>query len=513
VEYYSNSEDESDHFEQISGHSSKCFSPKPNAKLGAPTKENTPPGFRPGKKSVYSSVPSSPARPIEKGSVYISASAPCSPLKPAGTPDLGSSRHMWKSASTEQSLRREMGAWKVKSMFEMPKLNPDGHSEMFVIEEARKQLKKTRSVLRPGKNKLNQGQLSMRVLNLPVDRNTPEDKLDECLVKLFDGASGFKTKPIVVKGRTVDAFSGTTLVRWLGSNMYMDSVEAVQFAQTALMNRGVFVSLSPKHQSFHAKKDVYYQLKIHDLSAPLNGCKFHLDSITDPVGLSQSLVTLAIRLLSENRTVTGGISFDTGRYTKTYLRLCVHSSRLQTVNLQAMTPQERSAFYINVYNVMAIHSRFAVGSECCEKVERKALSFKLYLIAQSTWGPEDIMTSLRGVFSKGPGGCHPILPCLLFDGSSRSAPIRPYDAADFSPECMPAALEEYLQRNVVIDSSRETVFLPRIFKEFVGDFGSTKKFFESLGVVMESRYLDQYADTLEIVYHDATYDRVRYCEQ
>jgi len=292
--------------------------------------------------------------------------------------------------------------------------------------------------------------------------------------------------------------------------LYLDAEESVQYAQTTLMNRGVFISLSAKHQSFHPKKDYYYAFKANDPVAPLNAVKFHLEEVLNPVGLSKSLVKLAAKMLDENRTIDGKIAFASGRNSKSYYKLSVLSARLQMVNLEAMSPQERSAFYINVYNAMCLHSRFASGMEPKEKVERKALSYKLYLIAQATWGPEDLLSSLRGVFAKGPAGCHPVLACLLFDGSDRTAPITAYDSSDFEGECLKASIAGFLQKNMTVDTLQQIVFLPKIFKTIGPDFGTTEKdIFMELANLTNSNYLRDYAELLEIRYYEPTFDRMQ----
>ncbi|PRP85498.1 hypothetical protein PROFUN_06867 [Planoprotostelium fungivorum] len=491
-DYFSASDDEQPEPEEVSSyHSSLAFSPKP---------------IRP--------VKNSPARDNQENQPpkqqLPPPTSPTSPMKNAPTPKVNMS--VRATHTPEMSLRRDFGSVKVK--FEMPKIAADGHSEAFDIQMARKHLKKSRSVLRTSKDRKKQEMLSMRVMNLPVDKSIAEDRVDDILVRLLEDAAGFKMKPTTYKGKTYESFSGEQLARWIGGNLYLDEKESIQFAQTALMNRGIFISLSGKHQSFHAKKDVFYAFKFHETIAPLNACKFHLEDVSDPVGLSKSLVMIAIRLLTENRTIDGKVAFDTGKSSKNYYRMAVLSARLQMVNLGAMTSQELSAFFVNVYNALSIHCRFADGREPAGKVERKSMNYRMYLISQSVWGLEDIMSSLRGVSSRGPyKGCHPVLPCLLFDGSDRSAHIVPYSTDDFSFEGLRSIISHHLEKNMHIDSSQELVFLPKIFKTIGPDFGpQTKNMFNSLSQLLDSKYLSQYADSLGVMYYENTFDRVRYVE-
>lgn len=114
-------------------------------------------------------------------------------------------------------------------------------------------------------------------------------------------------------------FIGNKLVQWLKRTLYMEDPAAIQYGQTGLMNRGVFRSLSSKHQSFHNRADIYYVFKVSflrifsefsanflwdfeidawQLSDPknmvLNNIKFHLEEVVDPLQLSQDIATRVI---------------------------------------------------------------------------------------------------------------------------------------------------------------------------------------------------------------------------
>eukprot|EP01117_Protostelium_nocturnum_P001513 TRINITY_DN1181_c0_g1_i1.p1 TRINITY_DN1181_c0_g1~~TRINITY_DN1181_c0_g1_i1.p1 ORF type:complete len:672 (+),score=268.07 TRINITY_DN1181_c0_g1_i1:2739-4754(+) len=412
-----------------------------------------------------------------------------------------------RSRSNSASSAIKKKELKGSNSFEMPSIKEDGTSHLFSIVETREALKKSRPFLFP-RDKKAEKLLSMRVMNLPIDESEDEYKIEECIVRLFDPVEGIKLK----KHKGLDCFTGSKMVNWLKSTLYLDSQESVQFAQTSLMNRGVFTSISSKHQSFHDKPDVYYRFKFHDQGYPiLNAVKFHLEEEREPVELSKNLLRKAMKLLDDCKSLDGRFYFTTVRSSKEYIRFCLQTTHLQTVNLSGMKPEERSAFYINVYNLLSIHARFALG-EPKNTLERKEIQNRKYLIAMSEFTLEDIKSCMRNLpNSKGPAGLRqPILLLYLFSGTDRSLPIRVIDPFDFTKEKVKRILGDFLYKNSLASAKGE-LWLPKIFKEIGPDFGTTKKEIAlAVGELIDSTYLSMYASQVELQYYEHSYERIRY---
>ncbi|PRP75741.1 hypothetical protein PROFUN_09165 [Planoprotostelium fungivorum] len=383
------------------------------------------------------------------------------------------------SISGRGALRRGTTVKNISSNpeFKMPDVKADGTTEVFDISEARAQLKKSRSLFWKDKKALHQEKLlSLRAVNMPVDDSINEQKIDDCIIKLLDPVDGIK----------LTKHKGTKLVLWLRRTLFLDMNAAVQFGQTGLMNRGVFHSLSSKHQSFHNKPDLYYVFKFHEpKNLVLNNMKFHLSEVTDPVGLSVSLVEKVVKILGDPRhtTIDGKFDFTSASRGKEYIRLALLSTQLQAVrrrgklaensraqlSVMELTPEERTAVYMNIYNTFYVQSRLSNP----ELKNEERPSGKRYFIGMTEWTMEHLTEAIRGHRgAKGPIGINlPIISCLLFDGSDDSAPIVPYRPEDLTEDRWTTTLGGYLKKSVVVKSPRQVV-LPRVFEAILQDYGS-----------------------------------------
>jgi len=335
-----------------------------------------------------------------------------------------------------------------------------------------------------------------------------EAEIDLIIRKLLNPIDGIKLK--TVKGISLPCFSGARLVKWIRSQGDADS----QKFATLLMERGIFhSSTNDRRQDFQCKKGIYYTFTIHNEERPLNACKTQTEEVIDAVGLSKRLVTLAASMMSECVT-PAGTDFSSVKKGSRFIDLCLMAAGLQEVYLCVMSPEERSAFYINIYNALALHSRFLLCSEPKDVIERKYIMSGSYLIGQQTWTMKDLSDSIRGIGEIGTEGCHPILNCLLFNGSDECAPIRPYSPEELSSNRLRDLMDEFLRPRTVFDWRENKVVLPHSAWTIKGDFGpeQPKNFLMSLSYMMRSRSLREAAATLEVLYTSPNYRVVKYIQ-
>jgi len=336
-----------------------------------------------------------------------------------------------------------------------------------------------------------------------------DEKLDECIIGMLHPTTGVKIKSITKRGQKFRAFSGHRLVKWLMAHMNVTAEEAVDYARKTLLCRGVFRNVPTATATFYGRRKEYFQFAFHDTFAPLNSCKYVLTDCVEPVELSQDLLNMGLSLLTSITAET--LSFDQATTHPDYLHFCVRTAELQETDLNVMTPEERSAFYINVYNTLALHARFIMGVEP-QREERSRLNDYCYIISQLPWCLSDIWDALRGQGDMGIEGCHPILSCLLFRGTDCCEPIRVYSAADFETRNLRSTMQPWLQRNVRVDWENAHMTVPAVLKKVRRDFGprEPQDLVLGLGYLLRNRELREAAGAISVLYSEDTYHHIVY---
>ncbi|TYI45316.1 hypothetical protein E1A91_D13G028900v1 [Gossypium mustelinum] len=166
---------------------------------------------------------------------------------------------------------------------------------------------------------------------------------------------------------------------------------------------------------------------------------------------------------------------------------------LQRINLQLFTPNERLAFFLNLYNAMVIHAVISIGHP--EGIlDNKAffLDFQ-YVIGGYPHSLSIIENgilrnnrkspySLTKPFSKGDRRLHlvpmkvnPLIHFGLCKGTRSSPKLRFFTAHNVEDELISAAKDYFQSDGIKIDRELRTVYLTRIIKWFSQDFGGQEK--------------------------------------
>ncbi|XVF43415.1 hypothetical protein PTKIN_Ptkin02bG0038300 [Pterospermum kingtungense] len=165
---------------------------------------------------------------------------------------------------------------------------------------------------------------------------------------------------------------------------------------------------------------------------------------------------------------------------------------LQRINLQTLTPDERLAFFLNIYNAMVIHAVISIGHPEGILDKRAFFSDFQYVIGGYNYSLNIIENgilrnnrkspySLTRPFSNAdrrlsvaPTEVNPLIHFGLCNGTRSSPTVRFFTPAGVEGELRCAA-REYLQRGgIEINLDKRTVYLTRIIKWFSVDFGQEK---------------------------------------
>ncbi|PRP86812.1 hypothetical protein PROFUN_05029 [Planoprotostelium fungivorum] len=331
-----------------------------------------------------------------------------------------------------------------------------------------------------------------------------EGALNAVLKKLLSPTDGIKLRH---KGGHSNSFSGARLIKWLRIHEGLPPAEAQKFA-TILMEHGAFCGTVPtKRYDFQHKKGNYYTFNIHNEESPLNACKYQMEEVIDAVSLSKQLVELVCSIIKDH-TGPDGVDFSAAKKSERYLDLCLLSAGLQEVCLSVMSPEERSAFYVNVHNVLALHGRFLLEREPKGDKDRVKLRESTYIIGQQPWTMSDLSDAIRGVGEIGLEGNHPIIVCLLFKGTDKCAPIRPYSSEDLTQNRLRNLMSEHLQQHGTFLLEEGRVVLPHHVKKTRGDYGPVqpRDMMMSLSYLMRSRTLRETAEELTVSFTEPVYN-------
>lgn len=187
-------------------------------------------------------------------------------------------------------------------------------------------------------------------------------------------------------------------------------------------------------------------------------------------------------------TDEGWVAYAELRGSDLFRQLEEQSLALEYARPEQLTDAERTAFWLNVYNVLSIHGVIALG------VEKSVMEFPsffrmvAYRIAHEVFTPDDVENGVlrcnaphpatrTRMFKTGdprlafcPSKVDPRIHAALVCVSKSCPPVAFYDAENVDAQLSMAA-HNYIECNVQVDAENKTVLLPIAFRYFTGDFG------------------------------------------
>jgi GH15 family glucan-1,4-alpha-glucosidase len=207
------------------------------------------------------------------------------------------------------------------------------------------------------------------------------------------------------------------------------------------------------------------------------------------------------RLLKQSMNQLRGAFFDTKAGRVAYERMgrsdLFREFTDLSRNLQRFDPatlqsrEERTAFWINVYNVMVIHGVIELGVRDSIKEVRNFLGRVTYVVGGNTFSAEEVEHGILRANSRPPNALFrpfsrddarldlaisPVDPRVHFAlvcASTSCPPIEVYTPERLDEELDMAAKSFLNGGGIEVDRSRRTVSLSRIFSWYADDFGET----------------------------------------
>ncbi|GMI75265.1 hypothetical protein like AT3G11920 [Hibiscus trionum] len=166
---------------------------------------------------------------------------------------------------------------------------------------------------------------------------------------------------------------------------------------------------------------------------------------------------------------------------------------LQRVDLRLLTPNEKLAFFLNLYNAMVIHAVVTIGHPDGILDRRGFFNDFQYVIGGYPYSLSIVQNgilrnnrkspySLVRPFGKGdrrlqfvPAKVNPLIHFGLCNGTRSSPTVRFFSAQGVESELRSAARQYFQNGAIEINLDRRTVSLTRIIKWFSVDFGAEKE--------------------------------------
>ncbi|OVA12946.1 DEP domain [Macleaya cordata] len=294
--------------------------------------------------------------------------------------------------------------------------------------------------------------------------------------------------------RFTNCFLGSEAVDFLSEDQYMEREEAIEFAR----------NLASKHFFRHVlDENVFedgnhlYRFLDHDpivLSQCHNIPRGKTDVKPKPVIEIASRLRFISFAIFEAYTSEDGKHVDYGSIhgSEEFARYLRVVEELQRVELQDLPREEKLAFFINLYNMMAIHAILLWGYPIGALERRKMLGDFKYVIGGFTYSLSAIQNGiLRGnqrppyniikpFGAKDPRSKialpypEPLIHFTLVCGTRSGPALRCYSAGDIDKELMEAARNFLRNGGLIYDPATKTASVNKILKWYSIDFGKNE---------------------------------------
>uniref|UniRef100_A0A912MJJ2 DUF547 domain-containing protein n=1 Tax=Haemonchus contortus TaxID=6289 RepID=A0A912MJJ2_HAECO len=202
-----------------------------------------------------------------------------------------------------------------------------------------------------------------------------------------------------------------------------------------------------------------------------------------------------------------------------------HARNLQSVRLKEASPDEKLALFINIYNMMTIHTTYLQGPPRNIWDRRKLMNCTYYLIDDHKYAPHSILDGILRSNCKGlemlwkPFGkkdarlslilpyCEPLIHFALNNGTRSTHSLRAYTCKNVRSELREIACDAFeADKHVRVDMCRKKLYLSKLFQWYAMDFGcTTAKVVEWILWVMEGSDTEK-RKNIEMLYHSGHYE-------
>ncbi|XP_043720556.1 uncharacterized protein LOC122668071 isoform X2 [Telopea speciosissima] len=293
--------------------------------------------------------------------------------------------------------------------------------------------------------------------------------------------------------RVTNCFLGSEAVDFLSEDQYLEREEAIEFGRK-LASKYFFQHVL--EENIFEDGNHLYRLLDHD--PVVSQCH------NIPRGIiiikPKPIIEIASRLRFLSFAIFEAYTSEDGKHvdyrsihgSEEFARYLRTVEELQRVELQDMSREEKIAFFINLYNMMAIHAILVWGYPVGPLERRRLLGDFKYVIGGCTYSLSAIYNGILRANQRPPYNLikpfdvkdkrlkvalpypEPLVHFALVFGTRSGPALRCYSPGDIDKELMEAARNFLRNGGLIVDAEAKVVSASKILRWYPGDFGKNE---------------------------------------
>ncbi|KAH0693983.1 hypothetical protein KY285_021080 [Solanum tuberosum] len=293
--------------------------------------------------------------------------------------------------------------------------------------------------------------------------------------------------------RFTNCFLGSEAVDFLSEDQYLEREEAVEFGRKLAIN--LFFQHVLDENVFEDGNSLYRFL---DDDPFVSQCQ------NIPRGLTEvkpkPIIEISSRLRFLSHAIFEAYASEDGRHvdyrsihgSEEFARYLRTTEELQRVNLKDMPREEKLAFFINLYNMMAIHAILVWGHPSGPMERRKLFGEFKYVIGGSTYSLSAIHNGVLRSNQRPPYNLikpfgvkdkrlkaalpypEPLVHFALVNGMRSGPTLRCYSPGNIDKELVESAHDFLRDGGLIVDLSTKVAYVSKILRWFSVDYGKNE---------------------------------------
>lgn len=294
--------------------------------------------------------------------------------------------------------------------------------------------------------------------------------------------------------RFTNCFLGSDAVDFLSEDQYLEREEAIEFGQK-LASKLFFQHVLD--ENLFEDGNHLYRFLDHDpivMSQCHNIPRGIVEVIPKPITEIASRLRFLSYAIFEAYTSENGkhVDYKSIHESEEFARYLRIIEELQRVELEDMPKEEKLAFFINLYNMMAIHAILTWGHPARALERRKLLGDFKYVVGGSTYSLSAIQNGILRANQRPPYNLikpfgardrrsqvalpypEPLIHFALVCGTRSGPALRCFSPGNIDRELMDAARSFLRTGGLMVDSEAKVASVSKILKWFSVDFGKNE---------------------------------------
>ncbi|KAL3339995.1 hypothetical protein AABB24_028555 [Solanum stoloniferum] len=293
--------------------------------------------------------------------------------------------------------------------------------------------------------------------------------------------------------RFTNCFLGSEAVDFLSEDQYLEREEAVEFGRKLAIN--LFFQHVLDENVFEDGNSLYRFL---DDDPFVSQCQ------NIPRGLTEvkpkPIIEISSRLRFLSHAIFEAYASEDGRHvdyrsihgSEEFARYLRTTEELQRVNLKDMPREEKLAFFINLYNMMAIHAILIWGHPSGPMERRKLFGEFKYVIGGCTYSLSAIHNGILRSNQRPPYNLikpfgvkdkrlkvafpypEPLVHFALVNGMRSGPALRCYSPGNIDKELVESAHDFLRDGGLIVDLSTKVAYVSKILRWFSVDYGKNE---------------------------------------